>query len=229
MNPIQALFDKFVGVYKAEALSLRAEKERLITELSRAQQDLVSSQDFIQRLQEKLNRVPAPQPPPSSLPTLAPPPIATVQWSADLVDATLRSWVGKFGRNGYPIINYQNARVATDKRDGMVRFPQDAIYTLPTTLYDLGTMVTWARSLDTRPWTSESYDCDNRAMFLATMCAYHYNVNVGIVSDGHAAHAYNLAITGDGKIYLVEPEDIPPTTYPLSVQHYPMLSGVIWF
>lgn len=160
---------------------------------------------------------------------LPPPDVLLEDRSAEFVEAAYRSHVGEVARNGMLLFAYQNVRVETDARNGMLRHPLDAVYRLPTTLEDLQTMVAWARELDTRPWKHEAWDCDDRAERLTSNIKYYLNSNaLGTVIDYHAAHVFNIAMLADGTVYLVEPEDIPPSIYPLERQKYPMLTGAFW-
>lgn len=105
---------------------------------------------------------PRPDPPPATPPVFRPTPAPAwtlVEKDAAFVEAVYRSYIGKKGHNGYLLFNYQNARVVTDGRNGMVRHPLDATYNLPATVEDLKQLVVWARSKDQRPWKAEGYDC----------------------------------------------------------------------
>lgn len=171
---------------------------------------------------------PAPMPlPPTSPPVVLPPPPLwrIVERDAAFVEAAYRSYIGKAGRDRRLLFNYQNARVATDKRDGMLRHPLDAVYNLPVTGEDLRQLVAWARAKDERPWKAEGYDCDDRAFHLKAMLSYYLEVNIGIVLEYNAAHIFNIAVTADGKAWVVEPEDAK--VYSMEEKPYPLLTGVI--
>lgn len=156
------------------------------------------------------------------------PSIDLVQVDANYIDAQYRKYGGVVSWRGNLLFNYQNARVSTDGRDGLVRHPLDEQYKLPSSLDELNKMLRWGRAQDTRNWAAERYDCDDRAIQLKARLSYQFDYNLGIVLEYNVAHIFNVAMLSNGDVFIVEPEDVPPSVHPIEEQFYVLLTGSLW-
>jgi hypothetical protein len=57
-----------------------------------------------------------------------------------------------------------------------------------------------------KPWLEDEFDCENFSFQFKVMASWHNTNGVGVMLDWLSAHSYNIIITSEGEVILVEPQ-----------------------
>lgn len=199
-------------VLQNEVQAQSRQLQELAKENGAIKEQLVSSQDEIQRLK--------------GLARQEPPAVNLVERNGPWVQDQLKALMGKSRSDGTPLFNFEPRPFWLEHEYKLHRVTLDGKYQLPSTLADLETMLRWGYDED-RAYATEWYDCENYAIYLKGMVDRSFLSNcVGLVVDFGTAHAYNLAMLADGSLYVIEPQGLQ--VWKLEERPLASLYGLSW-
>jgi len=128
----------------------------------------------------------------------------------DLVKQIISEYKGckaqLYGRLNVPLTSHPAWDVETllkNKYYADIRIPDSELY---FTNYDKIIDIIREDLVDTRTWILNKFDCNSFSGVFAALCKLKYYLHVGNVWSWTSMHAFNLIITDEKDLYILEPQ-----------------------